>query len=417
MYPLTSFLIPRWFAPPDLSHPHLRRGARALWMMSWPFVAVVALLLGFAVLVEPDTLGRRAVTVGSVAVVVTGLHWLSRTGRPTLASWLLVTALSVIVTQRAWITGGIHAPVAVFYALFVLMGGVLLGRRGAVVTAAVCLAGSIVLATGSLFELAAPRAGAGPESAAFIFALLAIALALVVHWAVTAAIRVPEPGFDAVRMLVHDMRSPLHIVMAHLEMLREDIAGDSCKDVHGALSGASRLHRMINSLLDAGRLEAGRMPLERSLTDVSQLAAAVVDELRVLQPGRAIEFECLGDCRCVCDRELIRRVIENLVSNAIKHTHVDGSVRVELSGTRRLLRIRVQDEGVGVPAEHIERIFEPYVTTATAPASQFESSGVGLAFCRLAVEAHGGTIRVENAVPHGAIFVVELPRQSPDADV
>src|SRR5688500_3249790 len=136
MHAPTPSSLFRWFAPPDLSRPDLRRGAHALWIASWPFFGVVTLLLGAAVIVEPATLGRRAVTIGAVGVVVTVLHWLSRSGRPVLASWLLVTALSVIVTQRAWITGGIHAPVAVFYVLFIVMAGVLIGVRGGFVTAA-----------------------------------------------------------------------------------------------------------------------------------------------------------------------------------------------------------------------------------------------------------------------------------------
>jgi signal transduction histidine kinase len=93
----------------------------------------------------------------------------------------------------------------------------------------------------------------------------------------------------------------------------------------------------------------------------------------------------------------------------MKHTGRDGHVRVVISGSPRLLRIEVQDEGPGVLPEQRDRIFEAY-TTGTSPAMpRFESSGVGLAFCRLAVEAHGGTIRVEGAVPRGAVFVIELP--------
>ena len=409
MHALSSSLILRWFAPPDLSQPDLRRAARALWNMSWPFIGVVTLLLGVAVLIEPDTLARRSVTIGSVGVVVTLLHWLSRSGRPVLASWLLVSSLSVIVTQRAWVTGGIHAPVGVFYALFILMAGVLLGRRGALVTAGVCVAGSIALTAGSIFELAAPRAGAGPASAAFIFSLLAITLAMVVQSVVAFVVRGQDARVEPVRMLVHDMRSPLQVLLAHLEILRESVGIDSRRDVEGAMAGAATLNRMINSLLDAARLEAGRMPMTRSLTDVSRLAASVVEAMRVLQPDRPVALECLGTCTCVCDPDLMRRVLENLVGNAMKHTGRDSRVRVVMSGSTRLLRIEVHDEGSGVPPEQRERIFEAYTTSPTPAVSRFESSGVGLAFCRLAVEAHGGTIRVENAVPRGAVFVIELP--------
>src|SRR5262245_45012926 len=100
-----------WLAPPELPRLDLRRRARALWLVSWPFFAVVLLVLGIAGLLEPATLARRAVTIASVGTLVTFLHAISRAGRPVLASWILVLGLSAIVTQRAWITGGIHAPV------------------------------------------------------------------------------------------------------------------------------------------------------------------------------------------------------------------------------------------------------------------------------------------------------------------
>src|SRR5437763_9471881 len=114
---MNSQSIFHWFAPPEYVRPDLRRCARALWIVSWPFFVVVTVLLGIAVLVEPHTLVRRATTVAAVGVLMTALHMTSRAGRPVLASWILVTGLPLIVTQRAWVTGGIHAPVSVFYVL------------------------------------------------------------------------------------------------------------------------------------------------------------------------------------------------------------------------------------------------------------------------------------------------------------
>ena len=84
---------------------------------------------------------------------------------------------------------------------------------------------------------------------------------------------------------------------------------------------------MTNSLLDVSRLEAGRMPLQRSLTDLSVLAHSVVTRIRILQPTRDITVETSGDSACDCDPELTRRIIENLVSNAMKHTPIEGRVR------------------------------------------------------------------------------------------
>src|SRR4029079_4995062 len=146
---MTLQLITEWCAPPKLARADLRHRARALWIVSWPFFAVITILLRIAAVVEPSTLARRGTTVLAVGGLMTVLHITSRAGRPALASWILVTGLSVIATQRAWITGGIHAPVAVFCVLFIVMAGVLLGARGAIATAAMSIVGAIVLTIGT----------------------------------------------------------------------------------------------------------------------------------------------------------------------------------------------------------------------------------------------------------------------------
>ena len=202
----------------------------------------------------------------------------------------------------------------------------------------------------------------------------------------------------------------MQVLIAHLELLRGEIRGESVKDVEGAIDGARALHRMTNSFLDLSRLEAGRMPVRRSVTDVSALAHSVVTAVRVLQPARDIAVETRGDSACNCDPELTRRIIENLVSNAMKHTQIEGRVRVVISGSRDRACIAVHDDGPGVPPEKRTRIFEPYSAEGLRSATGHESSGLGLAFCRLAVEAQGGAIRIEDGAPRGSVFVVELPR-------
>jgi signal transduction histidine kinase len=407
---LTLPLIFRWFAPPELSRADMRSRARALWIVSWPFFAVVTTVLGIAVLVEPNTLPRRAATIAAVGILMILLHTISRAGRPMLASWTLVLGLCIIVTQRAWITGGIHAPVAVFYALFIVMAGVLIGVRGSLVTAAVCFLGAIILTVGTAFEWLPTRPGAGSPLGGFVFVVLAIGLALVLQALVTFRLHREEPGVGAMRMLVHDMRSSMQILVAHLELLQLDSRGDSVKDVEAALRGVRTLQRLTNSLLDVSRFEAGRMPVRRSVTDLSVLVRSVVTAVRILQPTRDIAVETHGDSVCNCDPELTRRIIENLVSNAMKHTQIAGRVRVVTSGSRNRAYIAVHDEGPGVSPEKRNRIFEPYNAEGLRSTTGYESSGLGLAFCRLAVEAQGGAIRIEDGRPHGSVFVVELPR-------
>ena len=398
-----------WFSPPKLARADLRHRARSLWIVSWPFFAVITMLLGIAVLIEPDTLVRRATTVVAVGGLMTVLHMTSRAGRPVLASWVLVTGLSVIVTQRAWITGGIHAPVAVFYVLFIVMAGVLLGARGAIATAAMSTLGAIMLAVGTSLGWLTPRPGAGSALGGFLFVVLSIGLALVVSALVALGHRREGLDVDAVQLLVDDIRSPMQVLVSHLEVLRRELRGESVKDVEAALSGVRTLRRMTNSLLDVSRLEAGRMPIRRCVTDLSALAQAIVSAVRIAQPTCDIAVETRRDSMCDCDPDLTRRVIENLVSNAMKVTTLGGRVRVVIAGSEQRVSIAVTDEGPPVPPDQRTRIFEPYRVDRQQRAAADESSGLGLAFCKLAVEAHGGAIHIEDN-PRGNAFVVELPR-------
>lgn len=407
---MTAQSIVQWFAPPEFARVDLRNRARALWIVSWPFFAVVTVLLGFAVVVEPETLLRRATTVAAVGGLVTALHVMSRAGRPVLASWMLVMGLTLIVTQRAWITGGIHAPVAVFYVVFIVMAGMLLGVRGAAATAVACTVGAVVLTIATALGWLAPRPGAGSPVGGFVFVLLAIGVALVLHALV--AFRPQREGLDAdaVHLVVGDMRSPMQVLVSHLEVLRHQLRGECAEDAEAALEGAKALRRMTNSLFDVSRLQTGRMPVNRSATDLSGLAHGVVCAVRAVQPTCDLSVETRGDPMCYCDPVLTRRTIENLVCNAMQVTTIDGRVRIVIGGSRESASIAITDDGPTVPPSYRNRIFEPYRCDRPQRSAADESSGLGLAFCRLAIEAQGGTIRIEDGAPRGNAFIVELPR-------
>ncbi|HEY2162778.1 MAG TPA: HAMP domain-containing sensor histidine kinase, partial [Gemmatimonadaceae bacterium] len=286
---------------------------------------------------------------------------------------------------------------------------------GGLATAAVCTVGAIVLTIGAALAWLTPPPGAGSPLGGFFFVMLAIGLAVVVQTLVT-----PRPwrdvlDADAVQMVVADMRSPMQVLVSHLEVLRRQHTGETAEDVAAAIGGVRSLRRMTNSLLDVSQLEARRMPIRRSATDLSALAHDVVSALRVGQPTYDIDVEIFGDSSCNCDSELTRRVIENLVSNAMKVTTIDGRVRVVISGSEERARIAVIDEGPAIPKDQRARIFVPYHSERPWSGTGEESSGLGLAFCRLAVEAQGGRIRIENGAPRGNTFVVELKRSGQGA--
>ena len=214
---------------------------------------------------------------------------------------------------------------------------------------------------------------------------------------------------DLVHMVVHDMRSPLMALMMRLELLRKRDPGLVGKGLDDALRSAATLSRMANTLLDVSRLESGKMPLQLERWDLAALAADARDALSSMDGERDIQLVSDGPVMATCDRGLVRRVLENLVSNGIKHTPAGGRLRIEVSERAGRARVTVQDEGPGVPPEARERIFEKFGTVAARNEQAYHSAGLGLAFCKLAMEAHGGAIGVEAATPRGSLFWIELP--------
>ena len=165
------------------------------------------------------------------------------------------------------------------------------------------------------------------------------------------------------------------------------------------------LLRMIMNLLDLSKAEEGRLVPARHPIDLAGLAAEIATGMSAR--ARTAEVRIVAEVAPQTlhgDPELIRRVLENLVDNAIRHAPAETSVRITSTGQGRSVEIRVSDEGPGVPPALRERVFDRFVQgEATSRANR----GLGLAFCKLAVEAHGGTIWIEDGSP-GAVFCVRL---------
>ena len=217
---------------------------------------------------------------------------------------------------------------------------------------------------------------------------------------------------DLVHMVVHDMRSPLTALRISLTLLKRHHApgGDeSVRDLDAAIESVGVLNRMANELLDVSRLEEGRMPIDRrpwNLTDIAQDVRAAIG---VMDLDRAIEINSAHTVQLICDGGLVKRVLENLVGNAIRHTPPGSPMWISIANRHGHVRVAVEDEGPGVPPEARTRIFEKFGTVEARHEKTYHSTGLGLAFCKLAVEAHGGTIGVEPRLPVGSCFWFELP--------
>ncbi len=175
------------------------------------------------------------------------------------------------------------------------------------------------------------------------------------------------------------------------------------------MQSAGVLNRMANDLLDVSRLEEQKLPIERSPCDLVTIAGEVRSGLSGWDRGRTIEVQADGPVNASCDRGIVHRVLENLVNNAIKHTPAGRPIRISVSASDGRARVAVEDEGTGVPPEARERIFEKFGTATTRKDQTHHSAGLGLAFCRLAVEAHGGAIGVTDGSAGGSVFWFELP--------
>lgn len=208
---------------------------------------------------------------------------------------------------------------------------------------------------------------------------------------------------DLIHMVVHDMRSPLSNILIMLEMLADDLPEDAPermhKDVAVARTSTRELVEMARQLLDINRMEQRSLPLDlgphgmfalidQSLAEMSHLAR--VSSVRLEQRG--------GDQTVRCDEAIVRRILNNLLSNGIKHAPRESAVVIHTERyDERFARISVVDRGQGIPEEFRSRIFQKFEQVEARRTKKYHSVGLGLAFCRLATEAHGGQIGVSDS--------------------
>jgi two-component system sensor histidine kinase/response regulator len=165
------------------------------------------------------------------------------------------------------------------------------------------------------------------------------------------------------------------------------------------------------NLLDLSRGDEGRLVPNKTSFDLKALVDEVLSELDVTAKTRAVALIADVNVPTIsADTDLVRRMLANLVENAIRHAPRATKVQISADSKDGELELRVRDEGTGVPSEMVERIFDPFVQVASERDGSLTRSGrgLGLAFCKLVATAHGGRIWVEDAAP-GAAFVVRIP--------
>jgi signal transduction histidine kinase len=213
-------------------------------------------------------------------------------------------------------------------------------------------------------------------------------------------------------MIIHDLRAPLSIALGYLDLVKDRAATKLDSEDRGYLDtvvmNICRLNDMIGSLLDISRLETGNMPLNRRACDVTALSRSVVESFDSLVEERKLTLDSPSpSVTASCDEEITRRVLGNLLQNALKFTPKNGSIRITVSRVDSMVRLEVTDTGPGIAPEYHGRIFEKFGYVAK-PVHQY-STGLGLTFCKLAIEAQGGQIGVQSEVGKGSTFWFTLP--------
>lgn len=227
---------------------------------------------------------------------------------------------------------------------------------------------------------------------------------------------------DLLKMIVHDLKTPLAATLATLEMLLDGDFGTLADHQREALTDAEGraddLLQLIEDLLEIARLEEAALPLVREPIAPGAFLTEIVHEWRVrLQREHATAAVDVADDAPVfmADKALLRRVFSNLVQNALMHSSYAITLRLGARRESAGILFTVADTGPGIPAEYHQIIFRKFEQVRRPATPRVRSSGLGLAFCRLVVEQHGGRIWVQSAEGQGSLFHIALPIAPPDA--
>ncbi|MEO1401917.1 MAG: hybrid sensor histidine kinase/response regulator [Cyanobacteria bacterium J06635_1] len=218
---------------------------------------------------------------------------------------------------------------------------------------------------------------------------------------------------DRVNMLAHDLRNPLAIILLAANLLQHPNLSPERKNqkVEEILRSGRRLNTQIDSMLMMAKLESGKFMLDLQPIRLRDLCQSVLEDFGAIAAPKKIQLVdhlCPDDVEFAADGKLLHRVLENLLSNAIKFAPEHSCIRLSAAPSDSDgVKIQVADNGPGVTETLRQSIFERYeIGTLQKNVAQI---GLGLAFCKMAVEAHGGTIEVVDNYPTGAVFTVLLP--------
>lgn len=217
----------------------------------------------------------------------------------------------------------------------------------------------------------------------------------------------------------HELRTPLATIKGNISLLREhyreitpEMLAQQVRDIE---EEADKLTELINNLLDMSRIEAGMLDIRREPVDLTAMLDASMSAAQVRHPKHVFQLQLPQHLPMAFgDRRRLAQIVANLLDNAAKYSSPGTTVTISAAAQADTIEVRVEDQGKGIPAEHIDRIFDRFYQINISGDTHRHGIGLGLAICRGLVEAHEGKIWVESEVGVGSAFTFSLPIATPE---
>ncbi|MDC0670744.1 sensor histidine kinase [Nannocystis radixulma] len=429
-----------------------RRSLLALGILGANTLVGTALLVPLSLIRQPELRTIALVnTSGCLLLMLLGVLFLRRGSLWLAGNWIcgILYAGFVYAIFRG---GGVRAPFAICLALLPMLAGIISGRRSGLAWGFISVATitgfyvaqasgielpdindpdtTIMLAFGALagtsilvtwmtsFSEATKEAAIVQIEAASTQLAAAIQEEEKARHAADQAIAANAAKSAFLATMSHELRTPLNAILGYSELVVDELRDrgghdDLIDDIRKVHASGRHLLGLITDVLDLTRIEASRLELSPTDFDPAKLLREVAEIFipLALRNNDVLTLDLADDLGEVHhDATRVRQVVINLVGNAIKFTR-DGTVTVRLRGNPDLFEIFVEDTGIGIPIDKIERIFEPFTQVDASSTRRYEGTGLGLAVCRRLVSLMGGAIEVRSSVGRGSSFTVRLPRR------
>ena len=212
--------------------------------------------------------------------------------------------------------------------------------------------------------------------------------------------------------IAHELRTPLSNVSGYLEAIRDEVIKPEPSTIASLSEEVDLLSRLVDDLQELALADAGELKLNRQSEDITQLIQQAVKavQTKVLAKGLEINVDITANLSSVnIDYQRISQVLRNLLENAIKHTPNGGKITVSAVQQESFIRVNVEDDGEGIPAEDLPNMFERFYRVDKSRTRHAGGSGLGLTIAKRLVESHGGTISVQSELGKGSCFSFTLP--------